>query len=89
MRFPYYVGALSHLQCVLFEFPLHKSLTMMTNSPIHSSQFYIYSLLSVVLSVEAEDMTEVVPRTSLAELWSVDKNRRLRFIIVQHCSYKT
>ena len=55
---------------------------MMTNSPIHSSQFYIYSLLSVVLSVEAEDMTEVVPRTSLAELWSVDKNRRLSFIIV-------
>ena len=66
----------------MFEFPLHKSLTMMTNLPIHSSQFYIYSLLSVVLSVEAEDMTEVVPRTSLAELWSVDKNRRLRFIIV-------
>ena len=84
MRFPYYLGALkeSHLQCVLFEFPLHKSLTMMTNSPIHSSQFYIYSLLSVVLSVEAEDMTEVVPRTSLAELWSVDKDRILRFKIV-------
>ena len=54
----------------------------MTNSPIHSSQFYIYSLLSVVLSVEAEDMTEVVPRTSLAELWSVDKNKTLRCVIV-------
>ena len=62
-----------HLRSVLFEFPLHMSLTRKTSSPIHSSQFYIYSLLSVVLSVEAEDMTEAVPRTSLAELWSVDE----------------
>ena len=72
MRFPYYLGALkeSHLQCVLFEFPLHKSLTMMTSSPIHSSQFYIYSLLFVVGSLEAEDKTEAGLRTSTFELWS-------------------
>ena len=62
--------AASYLRCVLFEFPLHMSLTMTTSSPIHSSQFYIYSLLFVFGSLEAEDMTEAGLRTSTFELWS-------------------
>ena len=43
---------------------------MTTSSPIHSSQFYIYSLLFVVGFLEAEDMTEAGLRTSTFELWS-------------------
>ena len=66
----YWKKAASYLRCVSFVFPLHMSLTMKTSSPIHSSQFYIYSLLFVVGSLEAEYMTEAGLRTSTFELWS-------------------
>ena len=66
-----------YLQYVLLEFLLHMLLTRMTSSSIHSLLFYIYSLLFVVLSLEAEDMTEGDPRISPAELWSVEKTKTL------------
>ena len=74
-----------YLQCVLFEFPLHMSLTMTTSSPIHSLQFYIYSLLFVVGSLEAEDMTEAGLRTSTFELWSTQETIKFLLIIFKKC----
>ena len=77
--------AASYLRCVLFEFPLHMSLTMTTSSPIHSSQFYIYSLLFVFGSLEAEDMTEAGLRTSTFELWSTQETIKFLLITFKKC----
>ena len=77
--------AASYLRCVLFEFPLHMSLTMTTSSPIHSSQFYIYSLLFVFGSLEAEDMTEAGLRTSTFELWSTLETIKFLLITFKKC----